>query len=502
MNILERLSFYFNGSQGRPILAIAYFLTSFLSPMHNPVYWQAMSALVVLAGAFSLNLFLNQLFKYFQLEEHSTWADYSTVFWLVSPWLLGSYAWATVSPTLISMIFFSLSGYYLFRALNQKQTNYALPALFFLLSCLTYEAFYLQFLVFLGLIWIKEKDYSKLKTIGIWFAFAQILPIIWNRSSSLIFTKSIHKSINPYWLQTFVANILSLPYALYSASPEAFFIILIFMIYAFILFIRAGRGLAQKSNIGYLYAIISIGIIISLFIFAIAGYTVWGLGTRGRTMMTVGLWLPLLFGFTIAGFEKRNIFPKGVLQITLLILVFLGYSQIRRSLDWVDAWQIQKNVYTALTSSTFNEVDGNAVVIADLPFRHNEVALFDAFWTIDMQMNYGRYFSGISSEKPLRIRQFALGRGVIHQVNNTPWTNRWQAKELVQFYKNDDPRLNDRIYNPEKKIPATSAWLYSYNTKQLRKLSDGEEIICQPEKNYDYWMTYLWNKYVKKRLSK
>lgn len=498
MNLGERLSFYINGSQGRPVLALAYFATSFLITLHNPIYWQAISAIYVLFSAVFFWLFVNQLFKYYRIDNHSEWADYATVFWLVSPWLLGSFAWATVSPTLISMMFFTLSGYTLFKILNEYKTQFYIPALLFFLSCMTYEAFYFQFLVFLGLIWIRYKDNYRIMKIANWFLVAQILPIIWNRASAFIFTSSMHKSVNPYWLQTFLANIISLPYAVFISSYETVILILILVIYLSVLFVKAGKTIPKRDKyLGRVSAFIAVGIIMSFFIYAVAGYTLWGLGTRGRTMLTAGLWIPIIFGFAFSNFQIRNILQNRLIHYTILILILLGYSQSKRSSDWALAWKIQRTVVAKIPEKDISQIKDNAVILVDVPFRLNSISLFDAFWTINMQMNYGKYFCGITDQKPTTIRQYALSRGTLHQINNTPWTNLWNGKELIQYYKNNDPKLKDYIYNPQKKTSASSAWLWKYDKNEFTQLPVGSKIISNPEKNYDYWMTYLWNKYMK-----
>ena len=496
LDLAGRIHFYLTGSQGRPILAFAYFATSFLSPLKSPLYWQLVNSLYVLISALVLWLFGRELLRYMAIS--TKYAAVASVIWLLSPWMLGSVSWSTTAPTLLSMIFFAMAGYYFFRSENQGRRSLILPSIFILLSSLSYEAFYFQYLAFPGVFYIVSKNRKASLKILTVFTLVQLLPLIWNRISPFIFTNAIHKTFNPYWHLTFVANVISLPYALIASCSYNSAYLLVILIFLVFVFIHERNKIREHfKRYGSVIVLLALCIIISMGIYAIAGYTVWGMGSRGRTLLTAGFWIPLMAVVLYSPVSKLMPDRKNMIVMVYLALVFLGIAQFQKSSDWIRAWRIQKAVIANLPTDKINSTSPDAVIIADLPFRYNDVSLFDTFWTINNQLNYGAMFCGIThSPKPLN-RSYALGKGIIHPVNNTNWVNKWTGNELIQHYTNNYNELNNPIYNPQTRTKASEAWFWQFESFSFTKIETGHTIVCNPVKNYDYWLTWLWAKYFK-----
>jgi hypothetical protein len=51
----------------------------------------------------------------------------------------------------------------------------------------------------------------------------------------------------------------------------------------------------EAKKLFFIILILFGGIILSLLTYSLAGYVIWGLGSRSRTTMSISLWLPVIF---------------------------------------------------------------------------------------------------------------------------------------------------------------------------------------------------------------
>lgn len=506
---------YLSAYANRPVIGL---LTWFFAAIFGKsiVGWNFAALLIVLANTISLYLFAKYIFLILRLDNVGTITFFTVLLWLLSPWSLGMTAWPVGSTCLPSMTFFLLSGFVFFRSWHKEKPYIILPSILFLLSCLTYESYYFQFIFIIGIYFILgfHKKFTGRYTILMttFLVSAQALSVIWNRTVYLFLeTHSVNKPLNPVWFETFLANILSYPYSLFS-SFGIFMPLAIILFLAGLIILFKATPIDRRSDISIRLLISLLGllflcILISLFTYSLAGYTIWGMGARSRTTMSNGFFALLAFIILLVYAEKK-ILSKNIkgIAISLIVLSFAG-ANLSRTYDWLKAWEIQKDVISSLPVEKLRETDKDALIIVDAPFFYNWVPVFNAEWAIDIQFNQGyKIITGNDVlEKDSLHRTYIMGRNIIHSYYNAPWVNEWDGKKLIQKY--DIPEttklaLTGYKFNRLLETYGTELWLWNYEAGTFNKIEAPAKIQLQQIRNYDYWLTSLWNDHIKKILGR
>lgn len=495
----ESFVYFLNQWGNRPVAAFFFYL--FFSVCHLSIFsWQAGLLVLLVVFVYSYKLFLKEFLKFLQIEE-SSW-KFSVVF-LTLPFLTPIVSWATTAMPATSLIFFNLTAYYFFKEINNKRYNFLISSILYLLSCLAYESFYLQAYILVLFALVYSKDYSisykRLLKAGLFYTGALIIAIAWNRLSIPLFPYNVNKATNPFTLQTFVANVISLPYVLY-ASFNMFapiFILVILTILVFIIKNRRKYAFFNKSNI-LLLSLITSGILFSLLIYAVAGYSIWGLGMRGRTMITISFYLPLIIMLIVVHLKKIN--PKTSILIYFLSIILMSLASFTNSLDWVKAYSLLKESLARVDYKAIDSTDKNAIILIEGEFRYNWVAVYDATSSAGAQFNYAPYILGIRDGDIHKHvdRKFIIGRQIIHPVKNTNFINYWANDTLNQYYKQvQNSVLKGSFFTKENRIVGSELYLLNTDNGRMDKIKDSSYIELQPIKNYDYWLTEIWT-YIKK----
>lgn len=507
----DRLYYFFLQFTNRPVTGFLYYLISSICS-YNIFLIHLVILFLVLLSILSLNLFLKEFFKFIEFEYSEKYTTLTLIFWISSPWILGVTVWLSSSLTLVSMIFFHLSTYFLLKSWRNGKKTYILAILFYLLSCFTYESFYFHFLIIIafGFILRKQKQLSLKALIvpTIYYTVVVLTAIIWNRYSLTVFEKSVHKGANSYLFQTFLANIVSLPYTLIASIVELSFILVpafLIILYFFIKAILLGK---QKDSIEFkkilLYVtFIIFGIILGLFIYSGAGYTVWGIGSRSRTLLVPSFYFSLLFSFFIYYINKYLLNKRKLLDYLIIItIVSLSIINIIRGTEWHEAWVEQKEIISKVPVEALSRYDSTTTVIFDGPYKKNWISVIDANWAIDFQFKYGHLFNKSNSEfKPLTNVNFEVGRGMVHPVLNKPYSIYWDGSKIITGYDFDTVflrKLKEKYYNKIDTIPAKNLIVWHYDSNLLEYFEPPVKITLEPFYNYDYWITWIWTYIFKK----
>jgi hypothetical protein len=258
--------------------------------------------------------------------------------------------------------------------------------------------------------------------------------------------------------------------------------------------------LIDRKKTVTIYLLFLFGVIISLGLFSAVGYSVWGLGGRGRTLIIFSFYFVIIFGIIINILSRKShkIF-KFVKLVSIGFIILFGWNSIRNSLDWATSWDIQKKNIKNITIEQLQKTGKNDLILINTQFRNNWVSVFDAQWAIYPQLNYGRLMLGKFAGKSADIdtslyRKFIIGKNIIHPVKNTPYINYWDGCKLYQYYEevNSKTGLGDGFYSKQLSYEGENLWLWNFYSNKLVKIKKVGSIRFEPQKNYDYWITQLY----------
>jgi hypothetical protein len=461
-----------HAGQSRHLYAIlSWLLASLLGT--SPWLWQTGLAVgcVVMAGlmarlASSLNALGEGRFHISPLAVLLTF--------LVVPWTYGFTAWPTELPVHAALSFFLASAVLTVRALARQAVSYAaLPC--FLLSCLTYEACYLQFVPVLGLCWVLSphrvrKSYLlKLGLMLAGFCLTQVAAVgIRVVSGPLTGTKSF----NPQWF--FLAKVVTsyLDYNLflpslsgYKTLPRysAYYLALLFLLSFVSLRVRrhgleglrlvtqlSTRNLGSAVLAAGCIAVLLGGALLSVVLHAMAHYGINGVGLMSKTSMVLTVWLCLLVGVLGGRFAAKDAAHRRLFRAALVgLLVFgLGVASFKRLGDWAGAWGLEKAVLQAVPAEQLARLPRDTLIVALVPNEYHWVTVFAAPWDLG---------HAVSATYPAAARSQG-GEGFRFYPHPPTWRTSWDGKTLQQGLKGSAPCWS---------FPAREVWVWDYFTRQL-----------------------------------
>lgn len=507
---LDRLTHFMTVYANRPMSGIMFYLVNSICG-HNIALVHTFILSWILAALYSYYLFTREFFEFLSIRKASMVATLTALIWLVSPWTLGVTAWFSSSINLISFIFFSLSLYYLFRGLRSGKHTFAKVGLFYLLSVLTYESFFFQYFIFIAIAWlfIKKKGIDKKVLINhsIILSIIVAMTVIWNRIAPSIFDAVINKVINPYFLQTLVVNIVSFPYVLIASFGVFELLALAVFVPTIIYFIiklkrNAGglKPLFRTKRFAIILLLVS-GIFAGFFLYSAAGYTMWGMGSRSRTMFVASFYIPLivvLIGERIAQLNSISRAMKTRMAFALFTLSFAAL--LVNKFDWIEAEREQKDVIMKFPAEQVDHLDTNDMVVIVAPFRHQWISQFDAPWSIKNQMRYGKSFYEGDELVRATDSKFVVGRGVVHPVSGEHYQIYWDGELLYQGYGlEEEAKKIDKnfYYNRAESFTAKRLYIWNYYDDTLEQITEPRVFEYEPYYNYDYWVTWIYKNWVK-----
>lgn len=506
---LDRLTHFMTVYANRPMSGIMFYLVNSICG-HNIALVHTFMLSWIVTSLYTYYLFAREFLAFLSIRKASMVAAITALVWLVSPWTLGVTAWFSSSINLIAFIFFSLSLYYLFRSLRIGQNSYAKVGIFYLLSVLTYESFFFQYFIFIAIAWlfIKEKGIDKkvlIKHSAI-LSMIVVLTAVWNRLAPTIFDSVINKVINPYFLQTLVVNIVSFPYLLIASFGVFELLALVIFVPTIIYFL-----IKLKNNAGgfkplfrtkrfAIILLLSSGIFAGFFLYSAAGYTMWGMGSRSRTMFVASFYIPLIIvviGERISKLTSISKATKTRIAITIFALSFVAL--LVNKLDWIEAERVQKDVIEKFPAEKLANLDTNDMVVIVAPFRHQWISQFDAPWSIKNQMRYGKSFYKGDDLVRATDAKFVVGRGVVHPVSGEHYQIYWDGSLLYQGYDLDEEAKKidkNFFYNRAESFTAKRLYIWNYYDGTLQQLTEPQVFEYEPYYNYDYWVTWVYHNWV------
>lgn len=394
----DRFASFMHHYLNRPSIGVTTYLMSLVGG-ESAVRWHLAVAALSLGAAFCLRSMLRALLALLEVRER--WpADLGAAIWLAFPWMLGTTAWPTLTPTLVAMMGFALAATVLFRAWRRGRSPWFVPAALLLVGLLTYESFYGQ-LVCLLLIGLVVGVPQRVR----WRSFAQtagalivvqLVAAVWNRASASINPSMPNKSFNPDWPLQLVDNLLRLPrvihYPLEGLSPVPEFLLAAVLLGGgALLLVRLGgqdEVSRARHSLGVL-VVAGVGVVLGCAVLAGAGYGVSGLGPESRTTQVFSFWLAIAWTVTLSAVLSANRGLRysytGVAVASIGLLAIAGYLRGR---VWSEVWDIQRATLARVAVSELEQAREGAAVLLIGPHRHERVTTFPYHWVVSGAMHY------------------------------------------------------------------------------------------------------------------
>lgn len=502
---LDRLSHFMVVYANRPISGIMFYIVNSIAG-YNLFLIHSLMLIGIYLSAFSIYKLSYQFFKFLNYKNSILLGAISATLWLISPWILGATAWYSSSINLVSLIFFSFSIYFVLKGVNNGKNYYYQSALLYLISCLTYESFFFQYFSFLFIIWFVSFSNKSLRRLAVkyFIIFSSILliTIVWNRLSANLFEASIHKALNPYLLQTMAVNIVSFPYVLLKGFGDLFIVatlvIVPFTTYLLLKLKNSSGGVKQflTNRNMKIILIFGLAILLGILMYSAAGYTLWAMGSRSRTMFITSFYIPFILIIFWNWADTNLVLNKTYKNIFLTALLIITLSAfVTNKLDWVQANRIQKEITTSIPSE-FATIPYKSMVIFVGPYRHEWISVVDAPWAINFQMQYGKPFYTGKSLEPTTKAKFVSGTGVVHPATNQNYQLFWDGDTLTIGYNLEKLAYESKVhvyYDKMEQFEAQNLYIWDYYSGTFTQINEPQLFEFEPYYNYDYWVTWTYN---------
>jgi hypothetical protein len=356
--------------------------------------------------------------------------------WLVLPWNAAASFWLTAEVRVLTIGMEALLCVLLIRGWEKDRSNALLAGVLYLWMCLSYEAFYFQWvpIILLGIVLWKARRATLRAVAGSAMALlaAQGAAGLWHIYNQWAGYWTA-KSVLPDWRQRVYHNFLNLPVAAFQSVSEIYrpvsicaLIVIVVLLWVLVRsLLRTSDRLPLVVSASVLGAAL-VGGLASVVVFTLGGRTVAPTGVETRTLMIFNFWLLTAFGvLVIFAMERLAPAPKLTFGVALAGLgLCLAIGHFHRAQDWAEAWNLQKKLLAETPVSELERTELNARIIILNQTSVNGAPIFGATWDINSALPWAYPF--------LRTREFVL---------YNPWQGplKWDGKELSYADQSTEP---------------------------------------------------------------
>jgi len=467
----ERFTYHLRLYADRPGTGLLTFLLS-SACADSPQRWHLAAALLALLVGGALRSMLRSLLGL--LGHQRLWpADVAVASWMVFPWMLGMTAWPTTVPCLAAVAFFALSARALFNGWVRRRPCWLPAGGWLLLSLLTYEAFYGQFLLLMLLGWLALDSGGRRHILPPLAACtgAQLIALGWNRLIALLDVSAHAKQWSPLWWGAFSRSLAGLRYVVGESaaefSPALEFALLAGVLGWLVLPLTARGPRDQLSRTSPVLACAGVGTVLALLLYSLAGYWLSGVGHGSRTTLTPSFWLAVVLTVILGSLPAR---PSPVPRIagvyaSLLTTIFAVAINLRL-LEWSRAWELERRILAAAPHAALRHAQPGAVVLFEGPYKYKGIRLFDGPGKLDLAMAWAH------PELPrLHFCELRADR-----------VTTWDGRRFEQRTRPGFPPPTRRpVWN---QYETSEVWLWNSEKNQLRSLSPPFEHPPLPRGNH------------------
>lgn len=385
---------------------MVFFITSIIG--HSIILWQWLISLLVLVLVYVLQSFFKKILHTggFESKSDFIYIGIGSSLFLIFPWQVGTISSPTIGINIVATISFLYSAIAVLDFFNTDQVKKLyVSCLFFLFSCLIYEAYFFQYITILAFYFVHSKFRvdKKISTAFIALSVVQILAILYNRLYPIIFGRGIFKSFNANWFRNFIhdsANLHNILLDSYDGKDYLKKIFFVFFIVLFIyLFFKREKVGAELSRILKFVLPFFGGIIISVILYNTAGYSIQGTGYFSRTTIVISVYVFTLLTLLIIHIAKiEEKLPRSIALIFLTVFfLFSSWSYLTRTHEWINSFSEQKRILENAPVEQMKHIGDSAIVLVKGNYEYKGIVIFGAYWDITGAMN--TWYPEIGSKK-------------------------------------------------------------------------------------------------------
>jgi hypothetical protein len=369
------------------------FLGSSLFGPH-PLLWQSALLLVNCAVALSIIAAIRALSQTRTAAGKSI-AVAAGLCWLILPWNAAARYWSQLLPNTMMFAAQGVLCVLLVRGWARNRPRPVAAGALYLWMCLSYEAFYLQWITFIliGFVLWKAKR-AQLRPVivsGLGLIAAQGLAGLWN-----LYTMRAGywtaMPVLPDWGQIARRNLLNVAPSVLLSVSEIWAGVVLCGVVVIAMWVVAHVGVPARRDYkpgSYTSALLAgvfiFGGLLSVVVYSLAGRIVSATGVDTRSMGVFNFWL-IITGAVLTTFamERLHGAPRVVLALALAGLgLCLAVGQVLRATDWVTAWNLQKKILAEAPIQDLKRTEPDARIILVNPREVNGAPVFVASWDIN-----------------------------------------------------------------------------------------------------------------------
>jgi hypothetical protein len=430
----------------------------------DPAAWQAITIITMLGAALTLMGMLRRLVRAmgYDDERAAAAAAVAASFYLAFPWMLGV-AWVTATSPNVATILFSLAMWLWLTPWPLVARCLASTACFALAS-LIYEAYWLAFVPFAALLWLERcLPWRDIRGLTGALAAAQLILVAYNRLIAAL-AIGANKSIDPTWLHTLSGswpNLIGGPRDLYGEPGRLVFAALL---------VAGLASLATRFDARRTLAVlgpITMGIALSVTLFAIAGYVIQFTGLFARSTLVLSWWLAVAIAIAAAAVPDLAPRPRMIARLAgLCLLIMLAVGTLAHSRDFITSWRQQRDMLARLPRSELMAAPAGTLLVVEVPKRSDGVGSFSSWYDVS---------AAIWTTAPDVARHLAGDAAIASAVavpipGNGLWRTRMTADRVTQA----DCGSSDLALD----LAARQILLWRYPAPRTEVISRPAEIGC------------------------
>jgi hypothetical protein len=439
----------------------------------DPLAYQILLALLIAASALAIARLGRRIAVLAgAAPSAAAWAGaFAAATWITAPWEMGVSVWPTTFPAQISVIGFCAMALAVLRdAPLRSKALTALP-IFFVASLIS-ELFWLSFLPVLLILlatgrgWVDRARMREVAVLALGFVALQGVLVLQNRLWVLLGV-GINRSFNAAWLDTSWLSLSLLPAEISKAlifPTAAWALLAVMLVAALVGAARAGR----LRFVSLTLAAMAAGMLLSLLLFALAGYRVESLGVFSRTTVVMSVWLCLLPALVVAGAANQATGLRLASALLLLsFLALLALSAVRNTDAWISSWRFQQALLDSLPVERLRQARPASFLLIDARKPEGAAEGLEAFWDTSGAIYLRRpELRGVFT--PVDYRHFAV------MADTASKQTIWNGTEVVQAWCHSPD-------TPLWSLPAsTEVYVWSYPARRLVRLDAPARIGCTP----------------------
>lgn len=382
-------------NRSRPVYAVLYFLVSSLAGSSGFLV-RFIASLTLLLTMIALFAFTRQVLRLMSFH-HGAVPVTTSLLWLTMPWTVFTKVSPTAALSYFSAVFFFAGATVFLKSVEQRESNWVIPSLLQLLSYLTYEAFYFQYLsvLLLAYLYNRKQGHSNRGLVlpAAWFSVLQAVAIIYNRlAGSPKPGASIGVGLAKIVYNLTVGPVEVLVSSAYEWAPGICVAVTILLV----LFRYAVREVQSDEARWYRAVWLSTlsGAALGLIVYAAANYSLTG--RDAYTSFSSDFWLACAAAVVITVLWKQCYLQRRICQFALVLgAVSQCAAMGSRVFEWMMAARYQESWIAGAPIELIAATPANAVILYDGKTRYEGAWVFDRPSVLETQVH--RKF-GVSRE--------------------------------------------------------------------------------------------------------